>query len=119
MATRLGTIKTWHLIKNYITANKLMSVIVIYFIVAVLLKIVLSIDILIPCLWKTLFHFECPGCGLTTAFIKILTLDISGAYDSNPLIFIVLPVGIIYIYKDVKKFKTKMCNNGTKGGFIF
>lgn len=100
-------IKTIHLLKKYIAANILMSSIVIYFIVSIGLKIGFSIDILIPCFWKTLFHHECPGCGLTTAFMNILTLDISGAYDANPLIFIVLPLGIFYIYKDFMKMKLK------------
>ena len=105
MGIQSRIIETMDLLKNYIAANKLMSSIVIYFMVSIMLKIGFSIDILIPCLWKTLFHFECPGCGLTTAFMKILTLDISGAYDANPLIFIVLPLGIFYIYKDFVKFK--------------
>lgn len=106
MVIQLGITNIWPTLKNYIAANKLMSGIVVYYMVAIQLKIVFSIDILLPCLWKTLFHVECPGCGLTTAFIKILTLDISGAYDSNPLIFIVLPVGLFYIYKDIMQFKT-------------
>mgnify|MGYP002021959385 FL=1 len=101
-------IKIMHLLKNYIAANKLMSSIVIYFMVSIVFKIGFSTDILISCLWKTLFHFECPGCGLTTAFMKILTLDISSAYDANPLIFIVLSLGIFYIYKDFRKFKIKL-----------
>lgn len=79
----------------------------IYFILSVILKIGFSIDILIPCLWKTLFHFNCPGCGLTTSFIKILSLDLYGAYQTNPLVFIILPIGAIYIYRDFVKFKRK------------
>lgn len=66
---------------------------------------------LIPCLWKTCFHVKCPGCGLTTASIKILTLDIYGAYKANPLIFIVLPVGSMYVLKDLKKIKEKLKRN--------
>jgi len=87
--------------------NKVISVVAIYFVISVFLKMVFAIDILIPCLWKKIFHFECPGCGLTTAFIKILTFDISGAYKTNPLIFIILPLGIAYIYYDFSKFRTK------------
>ena len=79
MGIQSRIIKTMHLLKNYIAANKLMSRIVIYFMVSIVFKIGFSVDILISCLWKTLFHFECPGCGLTTAFMKILTLDISSA----------------------------------------
>lgn len=95
-------IRTKHLFTKYIVANKLMSSIIIYFMITIVLKIGFSINILIPCLWKTLFHFECLGCGLTTAFIKMLTFDILGAYNANQLIFIVLPLGIFYIYKDLR-----------------
>ena len=94
-----------YLLKKYIVANKLMSIIATYFIVSVLLKIVFSTNILIPCLWKTLFHIECPGCGLTRAFIKILHLNIIGAYKTNPLIFIVLPLSLFYLYIDFMRFK--------------
>ncbi len=64
-----------------------------------------DIDILIPCLWKTCFHSECPGCGMTTAFIDLLTLDFVAAFYANPLVFIVLPVLSLYIVKDFRKFK--------------
>lgn len=82
-----------------------MSGIALYFVVSVTLKVLFSIDILIPCLWKSLFHFDCPGCGLTTAFIKILTVDFHGAFQTNPLILILIPFGLFYIYSDIKKFQ--------------
>lgn len=72
---------------------------------SVLLKLSFDTDIGIPCLWKTMFGFECPGCGLTTAFIKLLQLDLAGAYKSNLLIFIVVPAGFFYILSDYNKFK--------------
>lgn len=97
-----------HLIKKYIAANKLMSIVMVYFMVSIVLKVGFTINILIPCLWKTLFHFECPGCGLTTACSKLVTLDFAGAYTANPLIYIVLPVGVFFIYKDFLKFKIKL-----------
>lgn len=96
------------LLAKYIAANKLMSSVIAYFMLTIVLKIGFSIDILTPCFWKTLFNVECLGCGSTTAFIKIITLDFSGAYDANPLIFIILPLGIYYIYKDFIKFKESL-----------
>ena len=47
-------------IKKNIAANKVMRSVVIYFLISIVLKIEFSINILIPCLWKILFHFECP-----------------------------------------------------------
>ncbi len=91
-------------LKEYIFANLIMSIIAAYFVVSILIKIVFSFNMLIPCLWKTLFHFDCIGCGLTTAFLKLLSMDIAGAYHANPLIFIVLPVGLFYVVHDFRKF---------------
>lgn len=91
-------------IKKYIAANKLMSLITLYFISSILLNILFSINILIPCLWKTIFHIECPGCGLTRAFIDILKCNFIDAFNENPLIFIIAPAGILYLCFDFMKF---------------
>jgi len=98
-------LKVINLLKNYIASNKLISIAIIYFVLSIILKIIFNIDILIPCLWKSIFHSNCHGCGLTTAFIKILFFDIKGAYYANPLIFIALPLVIFSIFNDFLKFK--------------
>lgn len=104
MEIQLKTVRKKQIVFKYLVSNKIMSLVAIYFAFSLFLKMALNINILIPCLWKTLFHVECPGCGLTTAFIDILRCDIAGAFSANPLIFIVLPLGIIYIYNDFKRF---------------
>lgn len=93
------------LIKEYLWKNKVITLIGIYFSTAIFLKIFMNIDFLIPCLWKSIFHFECLGCGLTTAFIHLIKLNFSAAFLANPFIFIVLPIGISYIYSDFRKFQ--------------
>jgi len=103
-ATLSKIIRNGIFLKKYLKYNKLLSIIVTYFIVSILIKIVFSLDILIPCLWKTTFHIECYGCGLTRAFIEILHCNFTDAFDHNPLIFIVLPLGMIYLYYDFMKF---------------
>ncbi|MGB1508388.1 MAG: DUF2752 domain-containing protein [Crocinitomicaceae bacterium] len=50
---------------------------------------------------------HCPGCGLTRAFIHLLNFDLSEAFHSNWLIFLVLPVGLFYIGRDFYKFYKK------------
>lgn len=35
------------------------------------------------CLAKTLFHIDCPGCGLTRSFISLARADWSGAWNYN------------------------------------
>ena len=96
-----------HLLKQYVAANKIVSIAVLYFVISIGLKMGFSIDVLIPCLWKTLFHVQCPGCGLTRAFMQVLKLDFTGAFATNPLIFIILPMGICYVHRDFMKFKRR------------
>jgi hypothetical protein len=99
-----------YFLKKYIVLNKLMSIIASYLIASIFLKFIFSIDILIPCIWKTIFHIECLGCGLTRAFIALLYCNFIDAFNENPLIFIVLPAGIFYFYFDFAKFKRKLKN---------
>lgn len=100
-----------YFLKYYIKANKILSILAFYIILSVLLKIIFSIDILIPCLWKTIFHIECLGCGLTRAFIDILHCNFIDAFNDNALIFIVLPAGIFFLYFDFMKFKDSTNNH--------
>jgi len=93
---------------KYIKSNKILSIVSFYFIVSILLKIIFSINILIPCLWKTFFNIECPGCGLTRAFINILHCNFIEAFNHNPLVFIVVPAGMFYFYIDFTKFKKRL-----------
>jgi hypothetical protein len=90
---------------NFFITHKFLSIIGIYFIMSVILESAFEIDICIPCIWKKIFGFNCWGCGLTTALVKLTQLDFVGAYHSNPLIFIVLPAGTYYWIQDYLKFK--------------
>ena len=110
MEIQLNTDNWVRLIYKYILENNIVSGFVLYFAFSIGVKLFLSIDILIPCLWKTLFHFHCPGCGLTTAFIEILKLNFVNAFNANPLIFIVLPIGFYCLIKDFNKFLNKNFN---------
>jgi len=110
MEIQLNTDNWVRLIYKYILENIIVSGFVLYFAFSIGLKIFLSIDILIPCLWKTLFHFHCPGCGLTSAFIEILKLNFTKAFNTNPLIFVVLPIGIYCFINHFKKFLSKNIN---------
>ena len=90
---------------KYIARNKIFAFVSFYILFSALLKATLEIDICIPCLWKSIFRFQCPGCGLTTAFISLLELDLRKAYESNRLIFIIVPFGFYYLSHDFIKFK--------------
>ena len=62
------------------------------------------------CPWLTLFHLYCPGCGGMRMVLSLLHLDFYQAFRYNPLLFILLILGIIYfiimiiVYKKKKVF---------------
>ncbi|MDD3741152.1 MAG: DUF2752 domain-containing protein [Bacteroidales bacterium] len=88
----------------YIKKNFLITGIAGYYFIGLILYVFAKVDILIPCIWHTLFDIRCPGCGLTRAFIELLGLNFTAAWDSNPLIFIVFPALSYYIIRDFVKF---------------
>jgi len=87
--------------------NKWYTITIIYFLFSCLLKSLTGIDICIPCLWKFVFDFHCPGCGLTTAFIHLLNLEFKSALAANLLIIVVLPLALFYLIFDFLKFLKK------------
>ena len=93
--------------RNYLLKNKLMAFIGLYFFGSTILKSVSGIDICIPCIWKTLFGLECPGCGLTRAFIHLINFNFIEAFRSNWLIYVVLPLTLFFIGKDFHNFYKK------------
>jgi hypothetical protein len=66
----------------------------LYLGLGVILFLSLQWNILPPCLWTSLWGIRCPGCGLTTAFLHLIQGQTLAAWDSNPLLFLVLPAGI-------------------------
>lgn len=89
---------------KYIFKNKIIAIVGIYFVLSAILKVISGIDICIPCLWKYMFGVNCPGCGLTTAFISLIEFNFNNAFEKNWLIFIILPFGIYYIKQDYVDF---------------
>lgn len=57
----------------------------------------------IPCMFKTLTGFKCPGCGITHMLVAELQLNFAQAYAANPALYLLQPVigyfiGKMYIY---------------------
>jgi Protein of unknown function (DUF2752) len=55
------------------------------------------------CLSVIFFDLECYGCGMTRAIQHLLHLDFSSAYEFNKLSFIVLPLAVWMIAKELYK----------------
>lgn len=52
--------------------------------------------IYIPCIFREITGYKCPGCGITHLIFALLKLDFREAFISNPLVFIYLPFIIMY-----------------------
>ena len=92
---------------GYVKMNPFISFFCFYFLLSTILKSIAGIDICIPCIWKSIFGVQCPGCGLTTAFISLIELDYRKAFESNWLIYIITPFGFYYLTQDYIKFSRK------------
>lgn len=95
------------MINSYLKENLFLTSVILYIICSSLLKAYTGLDIGIPCIWKSLFHIECIGCGLTTAFVGVLKLNFTLAIKSNWLIFIIIPFGTYYIIDDMIRYKKR------------
>jgi hypothetical protein len=95
---------------KYIFNNWLYSLLVLYMFISILLFNLLAVDIFIPCIWKKIFKTECYGCGLTRAFVALVNLNFKAAYQSNRLIFIVLPLISYLIINDFYNYLKKHKN---------
>ena len=79
----------------------------VYFMFSAILKTVSGIDICIPCIWKSILGFNCPGCGLTTALISLMELNFNHAFEANWLIFIIIPYAIYSLMQDYVSLQRK------------
>lgn len=61
----------------------------------------------IPCLFRVITGWKCPGCGITTMCIALLKLELQTAYESNQALFLLSPIFLVWgIWKSVLYIKT-------------
>ena len=77
----------------------MLSAVLVYQVTAGLIAEYSAIDLMIPCLFKTFFHVECWGCGLSSAAIELLHFRFSLAAQKNPLIYVVMGLVLYYLAK--------------------
>lgn len=46
----------------------------------------------LPCVFRLLTGFQCPGCGVTTLCLSLLRLDIAAAWEANAMLLLALPL---------------------------
>ena len=54
----------------------------------------------VPCIFRKITGFLCPGCGITRAILAAVRLDFAKAFAYNQFTFIVLPVLAYIIVKN-------------------
>lgn len=59
------------------------------------------------CFIKLFIGYPCPGCGMTRAFFSLVKLDFVGAFQYNPLIFILPFIAWIIIFHE-RPFLSKL-----------
>ncbi len=63
----------------------------------------------LPCIFRLITGFKCPGCGITTMFVSLASLDFKAAFSANPFLFVTAPFlccEIIYfVYLKCKAMK--------------
>lgn len=53
----------------------------------------------VPCMFRTLTGFKCPGCGITHMLVAELQLNFAQAYTANPALYLLQPVVGYFIGK--------------------
>lgn len=61
----------------------------------------------IPCVFKEITGFYCPGCGITRCLLAFLNLNFYQAFRYNPLVFLMLPFLLVYISYKIYLYVTE------------
>ena len=60
-------------------------------------------DYMLPCLNKTLFGVECPGCGMQRSLALMIHGEFMAAFNMYPAIYILIPlvlfIGLNFLFK--------------------
>ena len=59
-------------------------------------KIYIKFNVGIPCIFKLITGYDCPGCGITRCLFSLINLDIKSAFNYNALVTILIVPFIIY-----------------------
>jgi hypothetical protein len=57
----------------------------------------------IPCLFRLLTGWKCPGCGVTHMVLALSRLDFPAAWEANPFLLLTLPFLIAEIFRSFSR----------------
>ena len=94
-----------HMVMNLLTNKKIIKLIVLFILLVFSLLVVFVFDL--NCIFKSIFHIPCPGCGLTRAFKLILKGHFIQSLKYSVLALPILLFLVLYlitlIYDIIKK----------------
>lgn len=93
---------------NKIRNNKIVTYGLLFLILIIYYFLHHTFGVAIPCMFKEITGFYCPGCGITRMLFSIIKLDFYQAFRYNPFIFLLL---IIYIGFLLIKIIIKIISN--------
>lgn len=87
--------------------NKLHKKVFIALIILLVFGILVVFVFDVSCIFKSIFHIACPGCGLTRGFRALFRLDIKEAVSYNiltiPIFLFLIITSIIFIVDLISK----------------
>ncbi len=76
------------------------------FIGIIYLKVWLPLtNITVPCVFHKFTGLYCPGCGITRLILSLFSFDSVQAFRYNPLVFILLPLCLMYVIVHKKNMR--------------
>lgn len=71
----------------------------------------------LPCMFKTVTHFDCPGCGIQRSFILLMRGDVTGSLLLYPAL---MPIILLFMFLILHvSIKIKQGAKILKFGYIF
>lgn len=62
-------------------------------------------NITVPCVFHEFTGLYCPGCGITRLILSLFSFDSVQAFRYNPLVFILLPLSLMYVIVHKKNMR--------------
>jgi len=64
----------------------------------------------LPCPMLRFAGIPCPGCGMSRAYLRLLRLDVRGAFEMHSM-FWAIPLLLAYYLFDGRLFRNRLLNN--------
>lgn len=79
--------------------------------------VMIRLNFYLPCPFRSLTGYLCPGCGATRMFLNLFQLDFIGAFKSNGMLLVSLPFILFILAEMTVSYVNdgKLTNSKTSG----